>query len=85
MGGIEDIIKDSLQRIYSIIYILLAKIQSDKILIESLLSELGKKKEEVYAPEAMNNEELLEKWFTLNQEIQRRNKQNAQAGDDSDD
>lgn len=84
MEKIDEMIKKALEPIYSIIYILLFKIKGDKEIIDSLLLELDKKKEEVYTPEAMSNEELLEKWFILNKEIQRRNKQNAQAGDDSD-
>lgn len=84
MEGIEDLIKKALEPIHSIIYILLYKIKSDKIIIDSLMLELDKKKEEVYTPSVMSDAELLEKWFTLNQEIQRRNKQNAQVGVDSD-
>ena len=84
MHEINAILKESFERIYNIIYMLLYKIQSDKILIEALYQELDKKKEEVYTPSVMTNEELLEKWFSLGQEIQRRNKQNAQVGDNPD-
>lgn len=84
MQGIEELIKKALEPIYNIIYILLFKIKSDKEIIDSLMSELDKKKEEVYTPFAMSDTELLEKWFSLNQEIQRRNKQNAQIGDSTD-